>query len=590
MGTHNFIANKINRVITLLTFIKYKCILNNILKNNKFKKRTYLWSLSLLFFSFILINNSFSLDPGSHINHHNPLNLNPNFLAEKDSLDIVQDDISFSEFTPLHGEKILTVGWDPWYPYEYLKIKELPSTLTGIEIELLKLFAQHAGYRLKFVSQPWHKTLEDIKEGKIDLSIGATYSKERAQFAYFSKSYRDEEDSLYILKSKNKQYPFKTIDEFVEYIKHHPFKLGVIKGNIYPNSTLNQFIKENEKSLSLIQSETDVQNAELLLDDEIDGFIGDRISASTAIWETGRMDEVVERYFNLKTPIHYIFSKKSVTEKVVNDFNKVIDKIKGDAVYRNIFSWYLYPVIMVQTTEAPWFKLLDVFGTLFFSISGALIAYTLNNTLLAAIIYGFLPSMAGAILRDVIVKHKPIEVMSTPLYMLLVISTVIFVFVLVNLYDRIIRYRYSYRYHDEEKSNVLINKIITKLKFHLEHVLAISDAFGLSALSVFGVLTALVAKADPLWLYGPFFAFLSGAFGTVFRDILSKREHLEIVIGEIYSEISIVWGLIFSIALLHTVGSISPELVRGLIIMTVVGVFVTRLIVYYFKVPNVHFR
>ncbi len=479
----------------------------------------------------------------------------------------------------------LKVGWENWYPYQYLKIKSLQSSLTGLDVELAKLFAKKAQQPLKFLPLSWDATLQALKNGEIDLATGATYSEDRSEYVYYSKPYRFEEDSLYIMKANKNKYKFHTVDEMIEYIQNSNFHLGVTKDYIYADDKINTFINDPKNAKWIVTAEDVSDNFQQLLDHEIDGFLSDRIVGSSIIWQAKKGKVISEHYLKMhKVPIHIMFSKASVPEHLVQDFNQAIDGLFNGSEYQNIFSWYLYPVIMVQTTGEHWFKLLDVLGAFFFSISGVLIAYTQKKHLLSAFIYAFLPSLSGAILRDVIVHHKPAEVLSTPEYMLLVCITTVVGYCLIHLHAR---------YKDIaffKRSPSFVIQFFSVLKTQIKQALIVCDAFGLSALSVSGVMIALMARADPLWLWGPFFAFISGAFGTIVRDLLSKEEELEIVVGEIYSEIAILWGLIFSVVLQMNVNNIQPDLVRNLIIITVVGAFATRLLIYFFKVPNVHFK
>ncbi|MGL4371528.1 MAG: TRIC cation channel family protein, partial [Alphaproteobacteria bacterium] len=73
-------------------------------------------------------------------------------------------------------------------------------------------------------------------------------------------------------------------------------------------------------------------------------------------------------------------------------------------------------------------------------------------------------------------------------------------------------------------------------------VLTITDAIGLSVFTISGILMSLILKADPLWLWGPFFAFLTGAGGGILRDIILKKARVEALHGNLYGEIPIVWG------------------------------------------------
>ena len=478
----------------------------------------------------------------------------------------------------------LKTAWEPWFPYEYLKIKSLQSSLTGLDVELLKLFAEDAKHHLLFQQLSWDDTLTALKRGDIDLASGATYSDERAQYVYYSKPYRFEENSLFVLRSKNKNYQFSTADEFIDYMLKNNFHLGITKGTILASPTLNKFIMDPKNVKNIVSLEDESEGLRLLLDNEIDGYLADRIVGSTLIWQARADDKVAEHYLNLKTTIHLIFSKKTVPETTVQDFNKAIDDIRNATAYRNNLSWYIYPVIMMQATGKEWFKTLDILGTIFFSISGVLIAYSLNKSFLSALVYAILPCMTGGILRDVIFSRRPVEILETPNYLLLICSVVLIGFCLTSGFNKLMQYEQFKR-----KSSA-VEHITSVVKKYLKQLLVVCDALGLATLSVSGVMISLMARAEPLWLWGPFFAFLTASLGTIIRDIISKNERLEDVVGEINSEVAIAWGLFLSIALILNANNIQPDLVRNLILITVGGGFITRILIHYFKVPNVYFR
>lgn len=487
--------------------------------------------------------------------------------------------VAFSQTNPP-----LKTAWEPWFPYEYLKIQSLQSSLTGLDVELVRQFAEQANQHLLFKEISWNDTLLALKRGDIDLASGATYSDARAQYVYFSQPYRFEEDSLFVPRSKNKIYHFKTAEQLLAYIPQHHFRLGINNGSILADVRMNQFIHDPANAKYIVPVKDEQQGMTMLLENEIDGYMCDRIIGSTLIWEARVHDKLAEHYLHMRTPIHLIFSKKSVSPDTVQAFDNAIAAIRHQTIYRNDFSWYLYPVIMMQATGQAWFKMLDVLGVIFFSISGVLIAYSLNQTILAAFVYAMLPSMTGGILRDVILGHRPVEALETPNYLLLVCSVVFSGYILITLLNKIMQYeeiRHTYR---------TIHHIFSFVQKCLQQLLTICDALGLATLSVSGVMISLMAKASPLWLWGPFFAFMTACFGTIIRDIISHKEHLEDVVGEINSEVAIGWSLIFSIALIFNVENIQPDLVRNLVLFTVTGGFLTRLLVHYLKVPNVYFK
>lgn len=260
--------------------------------------------------------------------------------------------------------------------------------------------------------------------------------------------------------------------------------------------------------------------------------------------------------------------------------NNILAQIHSSAIYSNehVVS------IMLQTTGEEWFEILDLLGIIFFSISGVLIAYSYDRSFFSALIYAILPCMTGGILRDVIVNRRPVEALETPNSLLVICSIVLVGYIVTTGFNKIMLYEKF------KKHSAKVTIILAHTKKYLQQLLVICDALGLATLSVSGVMISLMAKVQPLWLWGPFFAFMTSSFGTIIRDILSKNEKLEDVVGEIYSEVGIAWGFFLSVALILNAKNIQPGLVENLILITVAGVFITRLLVYYFKVPNVYFR
>jgi len=131
------------------------------------------------------------------------------------------------------------------------------------------------------------------------------------------------------------------------------------------------------------------------------------------------------------------------------------------------------------------------------------------------------------------------------------------------------------------------NKFFKKF---LDVLLLCSDALGLAAFMVTGVVVALVARVDPLWLWGPFFAFVTGAGGGILRDLLIKAKDVEAINGGIYGEIAILWGSILSFYLIQTATDINPKQLQFVVISVIIGAFITRMTVYMFNIQNITFR
>ena len=123
-----------------------------------------------------------------------------------------------------------------------------------------------------------------------------------------------------------------------------------------------------------------------------------------------------------------------------------------------------------------------------------------------------------------------------------------------------------------------------------DNVLIIGDAIGQSAFIVTGVAIVIMAKIEPVELWGPFFAFLTANGGGILRDLLRKNHSILCLNGAINAEISIIWGMMFSIYLDINSYDPTPDGIRNAVIIVAVGAFVTRLMAYYLNIPNLKFR
>ena len=123
-----------------------------------------------------------------------------------------------------------------------------------------------------------------------------------------------------------------------------------------------------------------------------------------------------------------------------------------------------------------------------------------------------------------------------------------------------------------------------------DNVLVLGDALGQAAFIVTGVCIVIMARIEPIELWGPFFAFLTANGGGMLRDLLRKKHYIICLNGAINAEVSVVWGLIFSIYLDINSHNPDPSAIRNVVIVVAIGAFLTRMAAYYLKIPNLKFR
>src|SRR3546814_19816073 len=125
--------------------------------------------------------------------------------------------------------------------------------------------------------------------------------------------------------------------------------------------------------------------------------------------------------------------------------------------------------------------------------------------------------------------RKPICVLKSPLCLSLLLATSLIGFSSVHLYAR----------WQQKKASVKKEHASQKRNHTAKHILTICDAMGLSAFTITGIVVSVMAKVTPLWLWGAFYAFLTGAGGGILRDLISGSKDVVSLRGGIYPEIAI---------------------------------------------------
>lgn len=471
-----------------------------------------------------------------------------------------------------HNEKQLKNGWYLWDPYQYVEGGEGFRNLTGLDVQLVKAIAKKAGYNVFYEEVSWKQHLDDIKTGKRDFAAGATWTEERAEFAYYSAPYRREENSLYVRRGELTKYNFGDVQKSLNSIKEKNLRISVVDGFIYADPLINEFIKDPQNQKNIIKTQNDMESVDNLLNGRVDAFFADRLVTSTIAWRMSTRDKIEEHYLGIGVDIHLIFSKTTTSPKMVEDFNNAITEIKKTGEYGHIVKGYLLPVLLLQTIDRPWFLIIDIIGTIAFAISGLIVAYHERTTLFGALIFAALPSVGGGIVRDIIVDRKPIGILSNPIYAILILSVVLIGYAFTHfLYPFIVRKFMN----NNEKNHTNKSKINISTA---DRFLVIFDALGQAAFTISGVVVAVVTKSDPLWIWGPAFGALTGAGGGILRDLLRSDNYIYALKGAFYAEVSLIWGFIMAIFLIWQEERADPNFIFYLVVISVIGCFFTRVL------------
>jgi polar amino acid transport system substrate-binding protein len=354
--------------------------------------------------------------------------------------------------------------------------------------------------------------------------------------------------------------PFRTVDEMLDTFAKQRFRLGVIAGFVYPDSKVNAFITDPANRHLIVAVSGDAQNLQNLLGGVVDGFLADRIAATTIAWRRGEGSLIEEHPLRFSTDIHFMLSRATQTAETLNRLNNAIDELKRSGEYDRIARTYVLPVLINQTLDRNWFRILVAIGTVAFALSGVLLAYEGKYTVFGALILASLPAIGGGVVRDLILQRHPIGIVREPGALLLVFATVVIGLMIARVVQ-VAPARYV------KARTALVGRAIET-----------SDAVGLAAFTVTGVVVAIDADVQPLWLWGPIAAVLTSAFGGVLRDLFRHDRIIANLRGELYGEIAGIWGLAFALFLGWEVDRLQPEEIALGVIVTVVGAFATRMV------------
>lgn len=455
-------------------------------------------------------------------------------------------------------------GWYPWDPYQYRDYRGGVPVLTGFDVEIERALARVMNVDIALPQIDWNRHLADLAAGKADIAAGATEDEARSRYAYFSKPYRTETDVLIVPRGMSGRYPFRTIDTMLDMFAKRKFRLGVVAGFVYADPRVNAFIADPANSDHVFPVATDVENLLNLMAGHIDGYLADRIAATTTAWRRGEGRRIEQHPLQFSTDIHFMLSRATQTPQMLARLNGAIDQLQASGELRRIADFYAVPALINQTLDSRWFRVLAFVGTVAFALSGVVLAYGGGYSVFAAVILAALPAVGGGVVRDLILQRNPIAMVRSPESLLIVFGTVLAGLVAIRAV-----------------AAVTVERLGTFLKSRVDFgtlLIEVFDAAGLAAFTVVGVVAVLDSSAQPLWLWGPVAAVITGSFGGLMRDLFRHDRMVANLRGELYPEIAGIWGFILALFLEWEGERLQPDEIRLGVIVTIVGAFVTRLI------------
>src|SRR5262249_39361819 len=160
----------------------------------------------------------------------------------------------------------------------------------------------------------------------------------------------------------------------------------------------------------------------------------------------------------------------------------------------------------------------------------------------------------GGMLGDLILQRQPLGIVRDPTILLTIFATVL----LGKAFFRLTALTGAQRVLKSLQSGPERGTLVIEL----------CDALGLASFIVIGVVAALDASADPLWLWGPVSATITASFGRLLRDVACRDRKIANMRAELYPEIALIWGLGLSLFLAWEVRRLQLQEIQLAVVVT----------------------
>lgn len=193
--------------------------------------------------------------------------------------------------------------------------------------------------------------------------------------------------------------------------------------------------------------------------------------------------------------------------------------------------------------------ILEVIGTVAFSVSGAMTGLKKGMDLFGVSILGLTTAVGGGVIRDLILGITPPVVFHKPLYAIIAVCTALIVFI------------------------PWVRKLLNRNHKIFELLLLITDSIGLGIFTVAGIQTAYESTTDYNIFLLVFVGVVTGVGGGVMRDVLAGNMPY-IFVKHIYALASLIGAL--ACVLLLKAGGLNMAMAAGAVIVVIIRLLAAR--------------
>lgn len=219
-------------------------------------------------------------------------------------------------------------------PYQYTDKK---GQLVGLDVDIARLITVRMGCDLEVIRLPPKRAQKMLAEGAIDAMAAASVTPAREVYAYFSTPYRGETIVMFVRRDKYHEYHSYDLLSLIHKNKRITAGLGGWYG---PQWSVAKEHAENRNLLALTNSTAGQIN--MLLKKRVDIAIADRFVGYHHASQLDKAGYILELPTPLNDdPAHFMFSRKSMSEDFIKEFNKALQWLKKSNAYKATIDRYI---------------------------------------------------------------------------------------------------------------------------------------------------------------------------------------------------------------------------------------------------------
>ncbi|MBL4790792.1 MAG: transporter substrate-binding domain-containing protein [Kordiimonadaceae bacterium] len=207
----------------------------------------------------------------------------------------------------------------------------------GLDYELVKEIMDTAGCDFTQQSMPFKRVQAGLKHGTADIASGASVTKERGQYAWFTAPYRREIIAMFMLASEVDTFTPQSFDD----IGKSKLRFGVGIGAWY-GVAFDNLKKTNPNFSSRLMQHDDFNNIYNWLErGRVQVVINDLYFGLDVLRRSGKLASVKPHpYYINDDEVYLMLSKKSLVASDVEIITKAIEAVIRTKKYRAILAKY----------------------------------------------------------------------------------------------------------------------------------------------------------------------------------------------------------------------------------------------------------